>query len=434
MTTEHSLPIVIVGHVDHGKSTLIGRLLYDTGSLPPEKIEEIRIASEATGREMEFSFVMDHLEEERTRGITIDISQTFFSTEKRRYVIIDAPGHKEFLKNMITGTSQAEAALLLLDAVEGIREQTKRHCFILRMFGIKQIVVLINKMDMVNYSRERFDALSTEITELFSQQTTQPISQSPNFPASQFSNSLSYIIPISARYGSNVATQDDRLKWFDGPTVLEALDSFETVEIEGKPLRFPVQDVYPVSGKRVIVGRVEAGQIRKGEGLRILPEGEMASVVSIEKFQEEGLKIARTGECIGLCLDKPAVRGQVLIKSHDVASGFSLRSPWDPITTRKIHANIFWMGDKPYHKGEPVTFRCATQEVEGKIGNIYRRFDPATIKLVEKDAREVGSAEIAEVEIILEKQVVVDSVSEIPEMGRFVLEKGGHPVAGGIIL
>lgn len=202
MTTEHSLPIVIVGHVDHGKSTLIGRLLYDTGSLPEEKLEEIRRASEATDREMEFSFVMDHLEEERTRGITIDIAHTFFSTEKRQYVIIDAPGHKEFLKNMITGTSQAEAALLLLDAVEGIREQTKRHCFILRMFGIKQTIVLINKMDMVNYSRERFDVLSTEITELFSQQTTQPISQSPNFPASQFPNSpIPFLISSRSRQG-----------------------------------------------------------------------------------------------------------------------------------------------------------------------------------------------------------------------------------------
>src|SRR3989337_4229457 len=162
---EHSLSIVIVGHVDHGKSTLIGRLLYDTGSLPEEKINEIRIASQTAGREMEFSFLMDHLEEERQRGITIDISQTFFNTDKRRYVIIDAPGHKEFLKNMITGSSQAEAALLQLDAHEGVRDQTKRHAYILGMLGIRQIVVLLNKMDMVNYSRERFDALSTEITE-----------------------------------------------------------------------------------------------------------------------------------------------------------------------------------------------------------------------------------------------------------------------------
>jgi len=182
MTTEHSLPIVIVGHVDHGKSTLIGRLLYDTGSLPPEKIEEIRIASEATGREMEFSFAMDHLEEERQRGITIDIAQTFFSTEKRQYVIIDAPGHKEFLKNMITGTSQAEAALLLLDAVEGVREQTRRHCFILGMLGIKQIVVLINKMDMVNNSQERFNTLSVEINQLFNQLINQRLNQSSHQP------------------------------------------------------------------------------------------------------------------------------------------------------------------------------------------------------------------------------------------------------------
>ena len=428
MTTEHSLPIVIVGHVDHGKSTLIGRLLYDTGSLPPEKIEEIRIASEATGREMEFSFVMDHLEEERTRGITIDIAQTFFSTEKRQYVIIDAPGHKEFLKNMITGTSQAEAALLLLDAVEGVQEQTKRHCFILGMLGIRQIVVLINKMDMVNYSQERFNTLSVEINQLFNQLINQRLNQSSHQPIFSSTNLPTYIIPISARYGSNVTTRDGRLKWFDGPTVLEALDNFETLEIEDKPLRFPVQDVYDVDGKRIIVGRIEAGQIKKGEGVYILPDGEKATVYSIEKFQAEGIEMANTGECIGLCLDKPVVRGQVLISRTERA-----RNP-EPRTTNNIKATLFWMGEHTYHKGEPVIFKCATQEVAGRIGHIYRRFDSATIEVVETDAMEIGAAEIAEVEIIIEKPVVTDSFIDIPELGRFVIERGGHPVAGGIII
>lgn len=405
---EHSLPIVIVGHVDHGKSTLIGRLLYDTGSLPEEKINELKIASQTTGREMEFSFVMDHLEEERQRGITIDISQTFFNTDKRRYVIIDAPGHKEFLKNMITGSSQAEAALLLLDAAEGIRDQTRRHSFILGMLGLKQVAVIINKMDMVDYSKERFTALSDEITKILNQFNVQP----------------SFIIPISAINGENVTTFTERLKWYDGPTVLQALDNFSTLEVSNKSLRFPVQDTYTLDGKKITVGRVEAGYIKKGDEVTILPDGENGRVESIEKFLEGDIEIAETGECIGLCLDKSVARGQVVVRNGNQI----------PRITEKIHANIFWMADNPYRKGEPVTFKCATQEVDGRIDIIYKRFDPATIEVVDNDAAEIGAAEIADVEIILEKPVVVDSFNEIPDMGRFVLEKMGHPVGGGIIL
>ena len=410
--TGHSLPIVIVGHVDHGKSTLIGRLLYDTGSLPEDKIEEIKIASQQAGRELEFSFAMDHLEEERQRGITIDIAQTFFNSSKRQYVIIDAPGHKEFLKNMITGSSQAEAALLLIDVFEGIMDQTRRHSFILSLLGLRQIAVIVNKMDMVDYSKDKFDAISTEITQILKQLNITP----------------SYIIPISAKHGSNVAKPDERLRWFNGPTILEALDNFETLVVEEKPLRFPVQDVYDIDGKKIIVGRIEAGRIKKGEELLILPIDEKTKVLSIEKFNEEGIERTETGECIGMCIDKPAVRGDVIVKQ---TSGGHEK---DYKVTKSIHANIFWMGDNIYHKGDSLTFRCATQEVEGRIGNIYRRFDPATIEVVEKDAMEIKAAEIAEVEIALSKPVAVDSFIEIPEMGRFVIEDKGHPVAGGIIL
>jgi len=405
---EHSLSIVIVGHVDHGKSTLIGRLLYDTGSLPEEKINEIRIASQTAGREMEFSFLMDHLEEERQRGITIDISQTFFNSDKRKYVIIDAPGHKEFLKNMITGSSQAEAALLLLDAAEGIRDQTRRHSYILGMLGLRQVAVIINKMDMVDYSKERFTALSDEITKILNQFNIQP----------------SVIIPISARYGENVARPSESLKWYAGPTVLQALDNFSALEVSNKSLRFPVQDEYTIDGRNIVVGRVEAGYIRKGDNVEILPEGDRLSVLSIEKFLENDIKMAEAGECVGLCFDKPATRGQIVVSNGNQI----------PRITEKIHANIFWMADNSYKKGEPVTFKCATQEVNGRINNIYKLFDPATIEIVDNDAEEIGAAEIAEVEIILEKSVVVDSFNEIPEMGRFVLEKMGHPVGGGIIL
>lgn len=415
MIAEHSLPIVIVGHVDHGKSTLIGRLLYDTGSLPEGKLEEIRMASEATGREIEFSFLMDHLKEERERGITIDISQTFFSSDKRRYVIIDAPGHKEFLKNMITGSSQAEAALLLVDISEGIKDQTRRHAFILSMLGLKQVAVIVNKMDMFEYSKDKFDSIVLEIKDLLNQLNIQP----------------SYIIPISARDGSNVAKKDGCMNWYNGPTVLEALDSFNSLEVGDKPLRFPVQDVYNINGKKIVVGRIEAGQIKTGEELCILPENEKTKVLSIEKFMEEGIESAYTGECAGICIDKTVERGQVIVSKKMQENGGQNHSA---TTTQKIHANIFWMSHDTYHKNDNVTFKCATQEVNGKIVHILRRFDPATIEVVEKEASEIKAAEIAEVELLLEKDVVVDSFTEIPELGRFVIEKEGHPVAGGIII
>ena len=207
---EHALPIVIVGHVDHGKSTLIGRLLYDTDCLPPDKYSEIQKSSEMLGREVEFAFVMDCFEEERSRGITIDTTQTFFKTPKRRYVIIDAPGHKEFLKNMITGSSQAEAALLIIDAFEGIRDQTRRHAYILGMLGFKQVCVLLNKIDLVHYSKDKFFELKNQVTDFLKQLNIHP----------------TFVLPISAIRGDNVAQPSKKMPWFDGPTVLQAWDTF----------------------------------------------------------------------------------------------------------------------------------------------------------------------------------------------------------------
>ncbi len=404
---ERTLHIVIVGHVDHGKSTLIGRLFYDTGCLPPDKLEEIKRTSESLGKELEFAYIMDHLEEERNRGITIDIAHTFFKTDKRRYVIIDAPGHKEFLKNMISGSSQAEAALLLIDASEGVREQTMRHCYILGLLGIGQVAVLINKMDMVGYSREVFEDVRTQIEEVLG----------------RLDISASYILPISARLGENVAKRSEKLDWYDGPTVLEALDSFHPLKVEDKDLRFPVQDVYQIDGRTITVGRVEAGTLSAGQEVVVFPGGMKARVKEIKKFMEDDIKEAPVGDCVGVVLEgcEPK-RGQVLTRS--VA----------PTVTDTLRANIFWIVEKRYDLGIPLTLRCATQAAGGRIEKIFRRFDPATIEVVEKDAKHISPAEVAEVEIKLKDPIAVDRFTDIPEMGRFVLEHAGHPVAGGIII
>jgi len=407
-TEERALSIVIVGHVDHGKSTLIGRLLYDTGCLPPDKFAEIQKSSEELGKRLEFAFVMDCLEEERSRGITIDTTQTFFKTPRRRYVIIDAPGHKEFLKNMITGTSQAEAALLIIDAFEGIRDQTKRHAYILGMLGLKQVCVLLNKIDLVDYSKTQFDRLKGEITDFLNQLNTR----------------AAFVLPISAIHGDNVANRSGKTLWFDGPTVLEALDTFEELKVEEKPLRFPIQDIYRVDGKKIIVGRVEAGRLAQGESLFLLPEKKSVTVDRIQKFLSENLRAANFEESVGIRLKgRPRVkRGQIL--TADLSSKI----------TDAIDTNIFWMDPAGFQMGETLLFRCVTQEVSCRIEKIYRRFDPAAMEWVEKDASSIQGAEVAHALIHLEAPVVVDSFNDIPEMGRFVLEKEGQPVAGGIIL
>jgi sulfate adenylyltransferase large subunit len=405
---QNSLKLVIVGHVDHGKSTLIGRLLYDTESLPPDKLKEIEKISETLGREREFAFVMDSLEEERKRGITIDTAQTFFKTPKRRYVIIDAPGHKEFLKNMITGTSQAEAALLIVDAQEGVREQTKRHGYILGMLGLQQIVVVINKMDLVDYSQERFQEVKDEITRFLEGLEIRP----------------PYTIPLSAINGDNVATASKLLPWYSGPTALEALDTFSELKIEEKPLRFPIQDIYRIEGKRIVVGRVEAGTVKRGDILYVLPLKKEVKVSSIDRFLAEGVKEAGVGESIGISLgDGPDVqRGQVL--SRDL----------DSIITDRIKANIFWMEKDLYHTGDPLLFRCVTQEIPCTIEKIYKTFDPASLEVTEETTGQIREAEVAEIMISLKREAVIDPFQEIPEMGRFVLEQNAIPAAGGIIL
>jgi sulfate adenylyltransferase subunit 1 len=407
MLDERSMHIVIAGHVDHGKSTLVGRLFYDTGSLPPDRMESLRQTSEALGKEMEFAFVMDQLEEERERGITIDIAHSFFHTDKRSYVIIDAPGHKEFLKNMITGSSQAEAALLLVDIAEGIREQTLRHCFILGLLGFRQIAVLVNKMDTVGYSEARFRTIKCEIESALDKLKITP----------------THILPISAQRGENVAKRSEQLSWFDGPTVLEALDSFSLVTAEDKELRFPVQDIYDFDGQSIVVGRVEAGTIKKGQTVHVLPQKAAGFIVEVKKFMQNDMPQAGAGHCIGIRFQGPPLkRGDVLVDEPT------------PTATEAVRATIFWLIDKDYELGIPLTFRCATQEAQGVIERIYRRFDPATIAVIEQDARQIKAAEIADVLIKLNKPVLVDAFAEIPEMGRFVLEHAGHPVAGGIVI
>ena len=408
-----NLKFVAVGHVDHGKSTLIGRLLYDTNSLPPDKIEEVRKASEEAEGVPEFAFVMDHLEEERKNRITIDTAQIFFKTAKRDYTIIDAPGHKQFLKNMITGSTQAEAALLLVDALEGLREQTHRHAFMLSLLGIRQVIVVINKMDLVDYSQEHFDQLSEKVTARLREFGTEVPPE--------------MIIPIAARLGHNVAGRSDKLSWYKGMTLLEALDQLQSSgTTEKDALRFPVQDIYDVDGQKVLVGRVASGTIEAGQEVIFHPSGKSAVIAEIKKLGERPQR-AVAGESIGLVLKdggalKALKRGEV---ACPVDSSLNV--------SNTVVATVFWMSGQPLQKGQTLDFKCATQQMPCKVRKISDRINSSSLELIASDADELRETEVAKLTLKMNSCVSTDPFEQIAEMGRFVLMRDNDTVAGGVV-
>jgi sulfate adenylyltransferase large subunit len=406
---KNKLAFVIVGHVDHGKSTLIGRILFDTNSLSPDKIEEIKKISKDLGREMNLSFLLDHLQEEREQEITIDTTQTFFKTLEREYVIIDAPGHIEFIKNMITGASQAQAAILMVDAKEGIKEQTRRHAYILSLLGVKKVIVVINKMDSIDYKNEIFEKIKSETKEFLN----------------LIKINTDYFIPVSALKGDNVVKKSEKMNWYQGPTILESLDSLsDSLIFEGESLILPVQDVYRMGEERIIAGRIESGELRLGQEIKILPEGRTTKIKSIEKFNEKP-ESAFSGENIGLTIgDKLFIeRGNIICESGR-----------EPVVTDSFEANIFWMAKEEFKKEEKIILKCATQEVSAKIEKIKKRINSSTFSVIEEDAEKLENLEVGEVLIKTKKPIVIKKFNELPEIGRFVLIKDENTSAGGIII
>src|SRR4051812_33344116 len=275
------LKIVIVGHVDHGKSTFVGRLFHDTGSLPEGKLEQLQRIAERRGVPFEWANLMDALQSERDQNITIDTAQIWFQTKKRQYVIIDAPGHKEFLKNMITGAANAEAALLLIDAHEGVQENSRRHGYLLNLLGIRQIAVLVNKMDLENYSQSRFNQIETEYRAWLKSIGVEP----------------KLFVPIAAKHGDNIASNSANTPWYSGPTVLATLDEFKLAELpKDQPLRMPIQDVYRFDERRILAGRVEAGSIKVGDKLLFAPTNKTSTVKTIERWNAPQSNSASAGE------------------------------------------------------------------------------------------------------------------------------------------
>src|SRR6201999_3289847 len=282
--------IVIVGHVDHGKSTLVGRLLHETGSLPEGKLEMLQAVSARRGMPFEWSFLLDALQTERDQGITIDTTQIRFRTKSRDVVLIDAPGHAEFLRNMITGASQADGAVLIIDALEGVRDQTRRHGYLLHLLGVKQVAIVVNKMDRVDFSADRFKEISDEISAHLIALGVTP----------------SAVIPISARDGDGVAEHTDRINWYNGPTVVEALDALEPARpLEQLALRLPVQAIYKFDDRRIVAGRIESGHLAAGDEIVIMPAGKIAKIKTVESWPGPPVKERRrAGRSVGITLDR----------------------------------------------------------------------------------------------------------------------------------
>lgn len=418
--TSRPLRIVIVGHVDHGKSTLVGRLFHDTGSLPTGKLEQIEATCRKRGVPFEWAFLMDALQAERDQNITIDVSQIWFRTALRPYVLIDAPGHKEFLKNMITGAASADAALLLIAANEGVREQSRRHGYMLSLLGIKQVAVVVNKMDAVDYSQEVFDKIETEYRAFLAEVGVEP----------------KIFVPVSARQGDNLAIRaTSTMPWYTGDTVLDTLDTFKQPKETGDlPLRLPIQDIYRFDERRILAGRIESGRLRVGDELVFSPYNKTGIIASIERWPGEDGQPPRTsaeaGESVGITLTE-----QIFVERGHVAS----HREDAPVESNRIKANLFWMGRRPLTLGGTYKLKLATQELECRIEAIERVIDASTLEAPGGGA--VGATsitavqrnDVAEVTLQMRKPLVLDNHDRIPALGRFVLVDEREVSGGGII-
>ncbi|MBR0701971.1 adenylyl-sulfate kinase [Bradyrhizobium diazoefficiens] len=401
------LPIAIVGHVDHGKSTLIGRLLQDTGALPDGKVEALKESSRRRGMPFEWSFVMDALKAERDQGVTIDTARIRFRSEQRDYVIIDAPGHAEFLKNMLTGAAAAEAAVLVVDVMEGMSEQTRRHAFLLKLLGISEIIVVINKMDRCAHDRARFDAVAADVRRYFAGLGLKP----------------AVVIPVSARDGDMLVGRTKPLGWYGGPTLVEALDAVAGAgSVANRPLRFPVQDVYKFDDRRLVVGRIEAGRLRVGDRLRFSPGDSRARIASIEGWNTPPIVTAAAGQSIGLTLDDEIFveRGQVASAEHDA-----------PSLGRRFKLRVFYFDQRPLTLDVELILQIGRAERVVAIESIESVIDVNSLEA--RAAESLRRNDSADLVVVCRSPIAVDEGGLGGSLARGILRRGYDVVAAVVV-
>jgi bifunctional enzyme CysN/CysC len=405
---ESPFRVVVAGHVDHGKSTLVGRLLHETGALPDGKLAEVEATCKRRNMHFEWAFVTDALQPERDQGVTIDVSYIRFRTAKRPYVLVDAPGHREFLKNMISGAAGCDGAVLVVDASEGVREQSRRHAYVLALMGVQQLAVVVTKMDLVAHARDRFAAIEAEIRAYLA-----GINLHPEF-----------VVPVSARGGDNIAARSANTPWYGGPTVLGALDSFTApASVEDLPLRLPIQDVYKFDDRRIFAGRIETGRLRVGDTIVFSPSNRTAKVKAIEHWGGGAAPTeAGAGQSIGFTLDDQifAERGELV--SH-------VQAP--PVETNVFRARLFWLGRTPLTTGRTYTLKLLTRQVPAEVQEIERVVDTGDLSSTPADKVERNA--VAEVVLRTRAMLALDPHTRNARTGRFVLADGYDVAGGGLI-
>ena len=402
---------VVVGHVDHGKSTLIGRLLVDTESLQDGRLEKVRQICREQRKPFEYAFLLDALEAEQLQGVTIDITEVRFRWRERQYLIIDAPGHKEFRKNMLSGAAHADAALLVIDAGQGVQEQSRRHAAALRFLGIKEIAIIISKMDVVDYSEEVFHAIRVEYERFLA---------SIDVQAKGF-------IPVSAADGENITCPSSQMGWYRGPSVVEFLESLCSVDgVTSRALRLPVQDVYKFDERRIIVCRVESGHVSVGAEVQVWPSKQRAVIRSIEHWPETAdvATCADVKEAVGFTLDQ-----QLFVQRGDVITD----PAHAPRVANFLAASVFWLGRAPVRASGRYKLKLATLERDIEVFSIRRVMDSGSMEVRTGEVG-IGQNEVGDVVLKSSRPFVFDIASEIPATGRFVLLEGYDIVGGGIVL
>ena len=403
-----SINLVIAGHVDHGKSTLIGRLLHDTDSLTEGKMAAVKAMSERRGMPLEYAFLLDALQAERDQGITIDTTQVLFNSKKRSYLIIDAPGHKEFLKNMISGAAQADAGVVVIDVEEGIQEQSRRHCYLLRLLGLKEIIIVVNKMDLIEYSQRKFNHLKKQIVEYLS----------------EIDLACKAVVPISARDGQGLINLSEKMPWYTGSNFIDTLDQLpEANSTNDLPTRLPIQDVYKFDERRIIAGRIESGTLKIGDELLFTPSNKRAAIESFEVWNAKDKKTkAIAGESVGIILNE-----EIFIERGHIAS----LSTGAPMETNVFRGKVFWIGNKPIIAGDRLKIKIGTAEHISEVQSIENKIDLSSLEAIDVDLLEKN--DIGEVIFRTKSTVALDPFEKNHRTGRFVLINEYETVGGGIV-
>jgi elongation factor 1-alpha len=416
MAEKPHLNLAVIGHVDHGKSTFVGRLMFETGAVPAHLIEKYRAEAKEKGKEsFAFAWVMDTLKEERERGVTIDISHKRFDTDKYYFTVVDCPGHRDFVKNMITGASQADAAVLVVAAPDGVMAQTKEHVFLSRTLGINQLIVAVNKMDAADYSEERYNEVKKEVSQLLGM---------VGFKADDVP-----FIPTSAFEGDNITKSSANTPWYTGPSLLECLNNLTVPsKPDTLPLRIPVQDAYTISGIGTVpVGRVETGIMKKGQKVTFMPSGATGEVKSIEMHHEEWDQ-AVPGDNIGW-----NVRG---IGKNDVRRGDVCGPAEKPPSVAEEFTGQIVVLQHPsaITVGYTPVFHCHTAQTACTLMAINKKLDPKSGQVKEENPTYIKAGDAAIVTIKPTRPMCIEPVSEIPQLGRFAIRDMGMTIAAGMCM